>query len=110
MAITPQKREYSQAMKQEKGLSLEILSDPGNMTARQYGLVYTLPDNLTGIYRGFGIDLPNFNGEDSWALPMPARLIIDGQGTVRYAAINADYTVRPEPEHTLEALRKIVTG
>ena len=107
--ISPQQQQYSQTMKQEKGLSLEILSDPGNRTARQYGLVYTLPDDLIGVYRSFGIDLPLHNGDESWTLPMPARLVIDGQGKVRYTAISADYTVRPEPADTLEALRKIVT-
>ena len=35
-------------------------------------------------------------------------IIIDQKGTIRYAAINADYTVRPEIEETLAALKDMV--
>jgi hypothetical protein len=38
---------------------------------------------------------------------MPARLIVDQEEIIRYADINPDYTRRPEPEETLEALRRI---
>jgi peroxiredoxin len=73
--------------------------------AARYGLRQKLPDDLKALYLQFGIDLPKYNGDASWTLPMPARLIIDQEGMVRYAAINADYTVRPEPEETLAALK-----
>ena len=36
-------------------------------------LVFTLPEDLRGVYRAFGIDLPLLNGDDSWTLPLPAR-------------------------------------
>jgi peroxiredoxin len=39
---------------------------------------------------------------------MPARLIIDTDGVIRYAEINPDYTVRPDPEETVAALKEIV--
>ena len=55
----------------------------------------------------FGINLTEYNGDDSWTLPLPTRLIIDQDGIVRYAEINADYTVRPDPEETIAALKKI---
>ena len=38
---------------------------------------------------------------------MPTRLIIDPEGVIRHTAINADYTVRPDPEETLKALKEI---
>ena len=55
----------------------------------------------------FGIDLPRYNGDDSWTLPLAARFIIDRESVIRYAETDADYTLRPEPEHTLEALKSI---
>jgi peroxiredoxin len=45
------------------------------------------------------------HGDDSWTLPLPARFIIDPDGIIGDAEISADYTVRPEPEHTLEKLK-----
>ncbi len=94
-------------MAEAKGLSTVFLSDPGNETAARYGLRFQLPVDLQEVYRQFKIDLPLYNGDDSWTLPMPARLIVDREGIIRHAAINTDYTVRPDPAETLEALEAL---
>ena len=107
VAITPQQPNFSASMQQEKALTIEMLSDPGNAVAETYGLRYRLRDDLSALYAKFGIDLPKFNGDDSWTLPMPARFIIDASGIVRYAEVSADYTIRPEPEDTVAALKII---
>jgi peroxiredoxin len=100
--------EYNRAFKEEKKLPFALYSDPGNKVAAQYGLIYTLPEDLKAVYLQFGLNVHEHNGDDSWTLPLPARLIIDKQKVVRYAEINPDYTERPEPEHTVEALKAIV--
>lgn len=92
----------------EKKLTFEILSDPGNQVAQRYGLKFQLPEDLREVYLKFDIDLPRYNGDDSWTLPLPTTLIIDQNGIIRHGAINADYTVRPDPEETLASLKKIV--
>jgi hypothetical protein len=43
------------------------------------------------VHSRLGADLPQFNREDSWILPMPARYVIGRDGVV------ADYTRRPQP-------------
>ena len=50
------------------------------------------------------MDLAQFNGEESWTLPMPARYVIDRDGTIVYTDVNPDYTRRPEPSDVLAAL------
>jgi len=92
-----------------KNLSVELLSDPGNQTAEKYGLVYTFPEDLKKVYLQFGVDLPKYNDDESWRLPMPARYIIDQEQIVRYAEVSPDYTVRPDPSHTIAALKKITS-
>jgi peroxiredoxin len=64
-----------------------------------------LPDDLREVYLGFGIDLPAHNGDDSWELPLPARIVIDTGGVIRSIDADPDYTHRPEPEATVEVLR-----
>ena len=105
--VSPQTVEHTRGFAEEKGLSVEMLSDPGNRTAEQYGLVFTLPEDLKKVYLQFGLDLEKHNGDASWRLPMPARYIIDGDGIIRYAQISPDHTHRPEPSHTIEALKKM---
>ena len=105
--ISPQLPEHNAAIAKDKGLTVDILSDPGNVTVARYGLRYQMPDDLIAIYQQFGLDVAKHNGDDSWTLPMPAVLRIDGDGIVRHTNINADYTNRPEPEDTLAALKEI---
>ena len=105
--ISPQTQEQSRAFIERKNLSMELLSDLGNRVAEKYGLVYTFPQDLKEVYLQFKIDLAKYNGDDSWKLPLSARYIIDRHHTVRYAEVSADYTVRPDPSHTIEALKKL---
>jgi peroxiredoxin len=107
VAISPQQAEFNREFIEQKKFTFDLLSDPGNLTARTYGLVYTLPEDLRKIYLQFGIDVPKHNGDDSWTLPLPARYIIDRKGIVRHSEVNVDYTVRPEPEHTIAALKEL---
>ena len=86
---------------------MPILSDPGNQVAARYGIRWQYSEELKQLYQKFGINLPEYNGDDSWTLPMPTRLIIDQEGIVRYAEINPDYTIRPDPQETLSALKEL---
>jgi peroxiredoxin len=106
--IAPQLETHNRTIKEEKGLKADILSDPGNEVAERYGIRFKLPDDLKEIYRQFKINLDEYNGDDSWTLPLPTRLIIDKDGVIRYAEMDADYTVRPDPEETIAALKEIV--
>ncbi len=109
LMISPQTEGHSRALVKSKNLSVELLSDPGNQTAEKYGLVYTFPEDLKKVYLQFGVDLPKYNDDESWRLPMPARYIIDQEQIVRYAEVSPDYTVRPDPSHTIAALKKITS-
>ncbi len=107
LTISPQIEEHSRALIKEKNLTFDLLSDPGNKFAKQFGLVYTFPDELRQVHMKFGIDLNHFNGDESWTLPMPDSFIIDQGSMIRYSATDPDYTIRPEPGDTIEALKAI---
>jgi len=107
LAVSPQAEIYSKELIQEKKFSFALLSDSGNRVAKKFGLVYNLPQDLKKIYQKFGIDLEKFNGDDSWTLPIPARYIIDTTGVIRYRDSDPDYTIRSEPEDTIQALKAL---
>jgi len=90
---------------EKKSLQMPILVDEGSRAARQFGLVYTVPEDLRQVYLGAGLDVAGNNADGSWDLPMTARYIIDTDGKIRYAHVSPDYTIRPDPEHTMDALR-----
>jgi len=107
--ISPQIEEHNRSLIQDKNLSFELVSDPGNRVAKKFGLVFQLPDDLKQLYLKFGINLESANNDDSWTLPIPARYIIDRDAVIRYAEADPDYTVRPDPQHTIEALKSLQT-
>lgn len=107
VAITPQLPEFSDTLVDEKSLGFDLLADHGNEFAAELGLRFALPEDLKAIYQKFGLDLPKQNGESSWTLPMPGRIIIDREGIVRSIDVDPDYKKRPEPEATLSALKKL---
>lgn len=106
VAISPQTPVNSRKSLRQNALSFPILSDPGNETAAAFGLRFALPDDLIELYKGLKNDLPAFNGDPDWTLPMPARYVVAPDGTILYAEVNPDYTRRPEPEDMLPAIRR----
>ena len=108
VAISPQTAPNSRRSARENKLEFPILSDPGNEVAAAFGLRFTLPDYLVDLYKNvFKNDLQLINGDPSWTLPMPARLVIGKSGEIVYAEVNPDYTTRPDPEALLPSLRQL---
>ena len=97
-------------MAAKQNLTFPILWDEKSAVAESFGLAFTLPDDLKAVYLGFGNDLAVRNGDPSWRLPVPARFVIDSGGIVRSVQADPDYTHRPEPETTVDALREVVEG
>jgi peroxiredoxin len=104
VAISPQTVKQSFFMADQHKLRFPLLSDPGNRVARQFGLVYRVPEYQQTLYRKVFINLPFTNGDQSWELPIPATYIVNGDRSVLYASVDADYTERPEPIEILHRL------
>ena len=107
VAISPETPDTSLSTKEKNELSFEVLSDRGNVVAKQFGLVFTLDESLRPIYESFGIDIPSHNGDSSFELPLPATYVIAADGTIIYSFANADYTQRLDPEKIITALDSI---
>ena len=107
MVISPQMHEYSRSVRKDKNLTFDLLSDPGNQVADLFGVRFALPEKERSNYRTMGLDLAVFNGDDSWALPLPARFVLDQEGVIRDAVIQTDITVRPDARTALNILHSL---
>ena len=107
VAISEQTAPNSRKSQRQNGLGFPILGDHGGEIAARFGVRWTLPDYLREVHKMLGADLTQFNGEDSWTLPMPARYVIAQDATIAYAEVNADYTRRPEPSAILPVLEQL---
>src|ERR1700758_1157483 len=97
IVITPELERYTRALHKKLNLSFDILTDLHLKVAEQFRLVFTLPDYLRDLYKSFGSTLDRFHDEQEYRLPMPARYVVDKQGIIRAADVNADYTIRADP-------------
>lgn len=107
MAISPQLPDQSLSTAEKDELQFEVLSDIGQMVARQFGLVFPLAEVLRPIYKNIGADLPAYNGNESWELPMPGTFVVAKDGVIQLAFVDADYTHRLEPEAIIQSLRTL---
>ena len=103
-AISPQTPHQVSLMRDQHHLVYPLLSDAGNRVARQFGIVYSVPEEQRLTYRRTFVNLPFVNGDESWELPIPATFAIDRDGAVLFASANPDYTLRPEPLEVLGAV------
>jgi len=107
VGISPETPDKAMSTAERNELAIDILSDAGNRVAEQMGLVFELPQALRSIYAKLGIDIPAYNGDDSFKLPVPATYIVGQNGKIVYDFVNADYTKRLEPS---EIVAKLATS
>jgi peroxiredoxin len=110
VAISPQTPANSRKSQRDNKLGFPILSDAGAAVAAEFGLRFSLPEDLIEVYTQFGNDLPKINNDPSWVLPMPARYVIGTDGVIAYAEVNPDYTRRPDPSELLPVLDRLRAG
>jgi peroxiredoxin len=110
VAVSPQTAPNSRKSQRENKLAFPILNDPRSEIANAFGIRFALPDDLVALYKSFKNDLPAFNDDPSWVLPMPARYVIGRDGIIAYAEVNPDYTHRPDPSELLPVLDRLRAG
>ncbi len=98
VAISPQ------LLSTEDNGMLTRLSDPHNDVAAKFGLRYTLPDDLIALYKQLGVNMPGYNGDESWTLPMSALYVINGEGMVTYSEVHHAYNTHADPRDAIKVL------
>ena len=110
VAISPETPDNSLSTREKNELSFEVLSDQGNQIAKQFGLVFTLPEELRPIYEEFGIDIPGYNGDKTFELPIPATYIVAPDGKITHGFVNPDYTQRLDPTEIITVIKSITVN
>tara|TARA_B100000780_G_C21114151_1_gene450557 strand:+ start:725 stop:1435 length:711 start_codon:yes stop_codon:yes gene_type:complete len=106
LALTPELPDQSLNTSEKHDLQFNVLSDVGNQIGKDYGVVFKLTPEVAEIYEAsFGMH--NYNGDESDELPLAATYVIDQDGFIQYAFLDADYRNRAEPDDIIEALKKL---
>jgi peroxiredoxin len=104
VAISPQTQKHSYMTRDMHKLRFPVLSDAGNQVARKFGLVYRLSPEMQAMYESIMTKLPGYNGDQSWELPLAATYVVQPDGKIFWARVDADWRKRPEPEEILRVL------
>jgi peroxiredoxin len=106
IAISPELSDSALSWKEKNELDFIVLSDVGNEVAREYGIVYRIPDAISaGYVAGGRTDLTQYNGNDSLELPLAVTYVIGTDGSVEYAFVDADYRKRAETSDVVEFVK-----
>ncbi len=101
VAISPQTQKHSYMTRDMHKLRFPVLSDQGNQVARKFGLVYRLSPEMQAMYESIMTKLPGYNGDQSWELPLAATYVVQSDGKISWARVDADWRKRPEPQELL---------
>ncbi len=104
VAVTPETGTPAARMRRDQRLPFAVLCDIDLGVALAYGLVFRLTDEMRAVYAQAGYNLPVQQQHDGWLLPIPATYVIDRDGIVRAAHIDANYHNRMSAPAILSAL------
>ena len=97
VAISPQTPDESLNIKEKNELNFEVLSDNGNIVARQYTTVFKNAEAPLNTMNQLGLDFNSHYSDDSGELPIPAVFVIEKDLTVSFAkSMGGDYRNRVE--------------
>ena len=107
VAISPQVPDESLSTAEKNDLEFEVLSDVNSEVADQYGLTFSLDEDLRPVYKNWGADVAAVNDDPDCKLPLPATYVIGQDGKIVHSFVEEDYTERLEPDEILESLRNL---
>lgn len=87
----------------KEAVNYRLLSDNEVAAARAFGIAFRVDDATYEKYKSYGIDLEVTQGARHHELPVPAVVVVDRKGVIRFMHANPDITVRLSAADVLAA-------
>ena len=104
VAIMPDRQQFSYEIKTKGELPFSILTDIDNGYALSLNLAIWIGDEMQKMMSGRQ-DLPEYQGNNSWMLPIPATFVVGQDGRIKARFVDPDYRRRMAIDDLLAALR-----
>jgi peroxiredoxin len=104
VAIMPDRQKYIADFRSESKVPFRILTDIDNGYALSLNLTIWVGAELQKLMEGRR-NLPEFHGNSSWTLPIPATFVVGPDGRIRARFMDPDYRKRMAIADMLAALR-----
>jgi peroxiredoxin len=105
VAIMPDREQFAASFKLDGDLHYPVLTDIDNGYALSLNLAIWVGAELEQLMSAAGRDLPRYQGNEAWFLPIPATFVLASDGTVTARFIDPDYRRRMTVEDLLAALQ-----
>jgi peroxiredoxin len=105
IAIMPDREEFASEFKSDANARFPILTDIDNGYAMSLNLAVWLGDEIQKMMIGIGRSLPDYQGNDTWMVPIPATFVVGRDGRIAARFVDPDYRRRMAIDDLLAALR-----
>ena len=105
VAIMPDRQKFVAELKLQSNVPFPILTDMDNGYALSLNLTIWVGAEVQKMMEGRR-DLPTFQGNSSWMLPIPATFVVGRDGLIRARFIDPDYRNRMMISDMLGAMRR----
>lgn len=111
VALTPELPDKSLTTAEKNDLEFQVLTDLNNEIAKRYKVAFELTPDVAARYKK-NFNLLDYNGTEAGdtTLPLAATYVIDRDGVVRYAFLDADYRKRAEPAEIVAFLKTMTAA
>jgi peroxiredoxin len=104
VAIMPDRQKFVAELKSQSNVPFPILTDMDNGYALSLNLTIWVGAEVKKMMEGRR-DLPTFQGNSSWMLPIPATFVVGRHGLIRARFIDPDYRKRMMIADMIAAMR-----
>jgi peroxiredoxin len=105
VAIMPDRQQFAAEFKAEAKAAFPVLTDMDNGYALALNLAIWMGDEMAHFVAAAGIDVPSFQGNDSWIIPIPATFVVGTDGRVKSRFVDPDYRKRAEMRDLIAAVK-----
>ena len=105
VAIVPDRQQFAAEMRQDSNVNFPILSDMDNGYAMSLNLAIWVGSEMEEYMTKIGRTLPQYQGNDSWMLPIPATFVVGRDGRILARFVDPDYRKRMGIDELVAALR-----
>lgn len=104
VAVMPDRQQFVAEFKSQSNVPFPILTDMDNGYALSLNLAIWVGAEIQKMMEG-RLDLPAFQGNSSWMLPIPATFVVGRDGLIRARFIDPDFRKRMMIADVIAAMR-----
>jgi peroxiredoxin len=104
VAIVPDRQPFAAEMKADSNVRFPVLTDMDNGYAMSLNLAIWVGTEMEQFMRSIGRELPKYQGNESWTLPIPATFVVARDGRITARFVDPDYRHRMAIDELVAAL------